>query len=152
MKALKVSYALAFMVCSIQLMFWLFSPFIGGVLMWDMVTGNGFYISSSAEKIEALSLNWGVSVSTLKTVNQLISIVYFASLILTVISILFLKKISKRLIYITAICLLITNLCILFNLWLQKGLPQNERLIQLNKVAVTQMKSLVENKAVKKLK
>ncbi|CAM3548311.1 KilA-N domain-containing protein [Sphingobacterium prati] len=37
-------------------------------------------------------------------------------------------------------------------LLVQQGLPQNERLIQLNKVAVTQMKSLVENKAVKKLK
>ena len=37
-------------------------------------------------------------------------------------------------------------------LLIQQGLPQNERLIQLNKVAVTQMKSLVENKAVKKLK
>ncbi len=37
-------------------------------------------------------------------------------------------------------------------LLIQQGLPQNERLIQLNKVAVTQMKSLLENKAVKKLK
>ena len=37
-------------------------------------------------------------------------------------------------------------------LLIQQGLPQNERLIQLNKVAVTQMKSLVENQAVKKLK
>ncbi|WP_341867857.1 KilA-N domain-containing protein [Sphingobacterium detergens] len=37
-------------------------------------------------------------------------------------------------------------------LLIQQGLPQNERLIQLNKVAVAQMKSLVENKAVKKLK
>jgi len=37
-------------------------------------------------------------------------------------------------------------------LLIQQGLSQNERLIQLNKVAMTQMKSLVENKAVKKLK
>ncbi len=37
-------------------------------------------------------------------------------------------------------------------LLIQQSVPQNERLIQLNKVAVTQMKSLVENKAVKKLK
>ncbi len=37
-------------------------------------------------------------------------------------------------------------------LLIQQGVPQNERLMQLNKVAVTQMKSLVENKAVKKLK
>ena len=37
-------------------------------------------------------------------------------------------------------------------LLIQQWLPQNERLMQLNKVAVTQMKSLVENKAVKKLK
>ncbi len=37
-------------------------------------------------------------------------------------------------------------------LLIQQGLPQNERLMQLNKVAVTQMRSLVENKAVKKLK
>ncbi|ULT23424.1 KilA-N domain-containing protein [Sphingobacterium sp. E70] len=37
-------------------------------------------------------------------------------------------------------------------LLIQQGLPQNERFIQLNKVAVVQMKSLIENKAVKKLK
>lgn len=37
-------------------------------------------------------------------------------------------------------------------LLIQQGVPQNERLMQLNKVAVTQMKSLVENKAVRKLK
>ena len=37
-------------------------------------------------------------------------------------------------------------------LLIQQGVPQNERLIQLNKVAVTQMKSLLENKTVKKLK
>ncbi|ULT23501.1 hypothetical protein KUH03_30670 [Sphingobacterium sp. E70] len=34
-------------------------------------------------------------------------------------------------------------------LLIQQGLPQNERLKQLNKVAMTQMRSLVENKAVK---
>ncbi len=37
-------------------------------------------------------------------------------------------------------------------LLIQQGVPQNERLMQLNKVAVTQMNSLVENKSVKKLK
>jgi len=37
-------------------------------------------------------------------------------------------------------------------LLIQQGLSQNERLIQLNRVAMTQMKSLVENKAIKKLK
>ncbi|MDQ1149663.1 hypothetical protein QE382_001647 [Sphingobacterium zeae] len=37
-------------------------------------------------------------------------------------------------------------------LLIQQGVPQNERLMQLNKVAVTQMKSLVKNKAVRKLK
>jgi len=37
-------------------------------------------------------------------------------------------------------------------LLIQQGVPQNELLMQLNKVAVTQMKSLVENKAVRKLK
>jgi len=37
-------------------------------------------------------------------------------------------------------------------LLIQQGLSQNERLIQLNRVAMTQMKSLVENKLVKKLK
>lgn len=35
---------------------------------------------------------------------------------------------------------------------IQQGLSQNERLIQLNKVAMTQMKCLVENKAIKNLK
>jgi hypothetical protein len=37
-------------------------------------------------------------------------------------------------------------------LLIQQGLAQSERLVQLNKVAITQMKSLIENKAIKKLK
>jgi len=37
-------------------------------------------------------------------------------------------------------------------LLIQQGLSQSERLIQLNRVAITQMKSLVENNSVKKLK
>lgn len=37
-------------------------------------------------------------------------------------------------------------------LLIQQGFTQNERLIQLNKVAIAQMKSLVESKAIKKLK
>ena len=37
-------------------------------------------------------------------------------------------------------------------LLIQQGLSQSKRLIQLNKVAITQMKSLIENSAVKKLK
>jgi hypothetical protein len=37
-------------------------------------------------------------------------------------------------------------------LLINQGLIQTERLIQLNKVAITQMKSLVENEAIKKLK
>lgn len=37
-------------------------------------------------------------------------------------------------------------------LLIRQGLPQNERLIELNKVAITQMKSLLESNAVKKLK
>ena len=35
---------------------------------------------------------------------------------------------------------------------IHQGLNQTERLIQLNKVAITQMKSLTENKSIKKLK
>ena len=35
---------------------------------------------------------------------------------------------------------------------IHQGLNQTERLIQLNKVAITQMKSLIENKSIKKLK
>lgn len=38
------------------------------------------------------------------------------------------------------------------NYFVQQGLPQSNRLIQLNKVAITQMKSLIENKNIKKLK
>ncbi|MCO5291743.1 MAG: hypothetical protein M9959_08415 [Chitinophagaceae bacterium] len=37
-------------------------------------------------------------------------------------------------------------------LLIEQGLTQSERLIQLNKVAITQMKSLTESKAMKKLK
>lgn len=35
---------------------------------------------------------------------------------------------------------------------IRQGLPQSERLEQLNKIAITQMKSLVNNKGIKKLK
>ena len=34
---------------------------------------------------------------------------------------------------------------------ISQGLPQKERLIQLNKIAITQMKSLLESKEIKKL-
>ena len=37
-------------------------------------------------------------------------------------------------------------------LLIQQGLPQNERLIHLNKTAITQMKSLMQSKTVKRLK
>jgi hypothetical protein len=37
-------------------------------------------------------------------------------------------------------------------LLIKQGLTQSERLIQLNKVAITQMKSLIGSKAIKKLK
>ncbi|HEX7846899.1 MAG TPA: KilA-N domain-containing protein [Chitinophagaceae bacterium] len=37
-------------------------------------------------------------------------------------------------------------------LLIQQGISQSQRLIQLNKVAITQMKSLIENRTVKKLK
>ena len=35
---------------------------------------------------------------------------------------------------------------------IQQGLPQAERLVQLNKIAINQMKSLVNSKQIKKLK
>ena len=37
-------------------------------------------------------------------------------------------------------------------LLIQQNLPQYDRLVQLNKVAITQMKSLLENKGMKQLK
>jgi hypothetical protein len=37
-------------------------------------------------------------------------------------------------------------------LLIRQGLPQGERLVQLNNVAITQMRSLVENKNMKVLK
>jgi len=37
-------------------------------------------------------------------------------------------------------------------LLIKQGLPQGERLLQLNQVAITQMKSLIQNKAIKRLK
>ncbi len=46
----------------------------------------------------------------------------------------------------------LSNLESINALLIQQGLSQSQRLIQLNKVAITQMKSLVENKAIKKLK
>jgi len=35
---------------------------------------------------------------------------------------------------------------------INQGLAKADRLLQLNKIAITQMKSLVENKSIKKLK
>ena len=46
----------------------------------------------------------------------------------------------------------LSNLESINALLIQQNLSQSERLLQLNKVAITQMKSLVENKAIKKLK
>jgi KilA-N domain len=46
----------------------------------------------------------------------------------------------------------LSNLESINALLVSQGLPQSERLLQLNKVAITQMKSLVENSAVRNLK
>ena len=46
----------------------------------------------------------------------------------------------------------LSNLESINALLIEQGLLQKDRLIQLNKVAITQMKSLVESKAIKKLK
>ncbi|WP_425357330.1 hypothetical protein [Fluviicola taffensis] len=54
-------------------------------------------------------------------------------------------------------CATIQQLVVLSNLesinamLIAQVIPQNERLIQLNKIAITQMKSLVENQFIKKL-
>ena len=46
----------------------------------------------------------------------------------------------------------LSNLESINALLIQQEMPQNERLIQLNKVAISQMKSLVENSIMKRLK
>ncbi|MDO5637795.1 MAG: KilA-N domain-containing protein [Myroides sp.] len=46
----------------------------------------------------------------------------------------------------------LSNLESINALLIQQGLTQSDRLIQLNKVAITQMKSLIESKTIKKLK
>ena len=52
----------------------------------------------------------------------------------------------------------VTQLVVLANLeginaeLIRRGLPQNERLTQLNQIAITQMRSLVGNASIKKLK
>lgn len=54
-------------------------------------------------------------------------------------------------------CATIQQLVVLSNLesinamLIAQTIPQNERLVQLNKIAITQMKSLLENQHVKKL-
>ena len=45
----------------------------------------------------------------------------------------------------------LSNLESINALLIKQGLPQSERLIQLNKTAIAQMKTLVENRAIKKL-
>jgi hypothetical protein len=46
----------------------------------------------------------------------------------------------------------LSNLESINSVLIHQGLMQNERLEQLNKIAITQMKSLIENKNLKKLK
>ena len=46
----------------------------------------------------------------------------------------------------------LSNLESINSVLIHQGLNQTERLIQLNKVAITQMKSLIGNKNIKKLK
>ena len=46
----------------------------------------------------------------------------------------------------------LSNLESINALLIKQGLSQSERLIQLNKTAIAQMKTLVENRAIKKLK
>ncbi|MBL1408235.1 hypothetical protein [Sphingobacterium faecale] len=46
----------------------------------------------------------------------------------------------------------LSNLESINALLIQQGLPQSHRLIELNKVAITQMKSLLQSQAIKKLK
>lgn len=46
----------------------------------------------------------------------------------------------------------LSNLESINALLIQQGLPQGERLVELNKVAITQMKSLLQSEAIKKLK
>ncbi|MGP1520323.1 MAG: hypothetical protein ACTTIZ_02260 [Treponema sp.] len=46
---------------------------------------------------------------------------------------------------------ILSNLESINALLIKQGLPQSERLIQLNKTAIAQMKTLVENRAVKRL-
>ena len=45
----------------------------------------------------------------------------------------------------------LSNMESINTLLIQQGLHQSERLIQLNRVAISQMKSLIENAAMKKL-
>ena len=45
----------------------------------------------------------------------------------------------------------LSNLESINALLIKQGLSQRERLIQLNKTAITQMKTLVENRAIKKI-
>ena len=45
----------------------------------------------------------------------------------------------------------LSNLESINALLIKQGVPQSERLIQLNKTAIAQMKTLVENRAVKRL-
>jgi hypothetical protein len=46
----------------------------------------------------------------------------------------------------------LSNLESINSLFIRQGLPPIDRLMQLNKVAITQMKSLLANKTIKKLK
>lgn len=114
MKILKALYSLSFIGCLLQLMFWLFGPFLGIGIIYRMITGNGFHVDLPPDKIASLAERWRMSVQTFEIMSQIIAIVYFTSLLLVVISIFLLKKIDNRTIYIYVSCLFTLTAVILF--------------------------------------
>ncbi|MDV2446002.1 hypothetical protein CMU93_00625 [Elizabethkingia anophelis] len=112
MKILKIIiYYICFTFCLIQLLGWIFGPFIGVGAIYNAIVKTGFYINSNLyyrdlPLSEALGMEEGVFI----IVNRFIAILYFLS-ILIVIGSIFLKK-NKR-IYLIMILLSFISIFIL---------------------------------------
>ncbi|MDV3557922.1 hypothetical protein CMU25_15320 [Elizabethkingia anophelis] len=97
---MKIIYYICFVCCFIQLLAWVFGPFIGVGAIYDSIAKDGFY-GNELQKV------WGLEMKTYSVLNRFIASIYFFLLIFVVISIFFKKtKTIFRLVAISS-CLVV---------------------------------------------
>lgn len=111
---MKLYFYLCFWFCLLQLIGWLVWPFLGLETVILKVQSTGFYgnINIYAEKpYEQIAKIWNVSTETASLINRGIAILYFASLIVVVGSIFFIKKVGlekmTKLVFVLSIVIII---------------------------------------------